>query len=230
MRTTSLQSKLLRRSVAAATAGVLGLTVMTAYAPDARADTVSPTGKGIVGGALLGGEVVMIIESIAGVRAGWAYLVGGGVGAIGGGIGGYFVEKGSTDGRVPVYMLAGGLALVIPAIVLTLNATRYMPDESATEDTAPTGPAAEPGAAGGSPVQGTSPAATPPPAPAPSTPPPASPGPPHVPLSLLDVHEGSLRMGVPVPNVKPMWSTAQMKEYGLQQGTELHMPVFSATF
>jgi hypothetical protein len=73
---------------------------------------------------LLGAEVVTIIESIAGVRPGWAYAVGAIVGAGGGGVGGYFVEQGSTDGKVPMYMLAGGLALIIPSVVLTLNATR----------------------------------------------------------------------------------------------------------
>src|SRR5258708_27268259 len=136
--------------VAAAT--LLGATVLTGSAGDAHADTVSPTGKGIAGGALLGGEVVTIVEALAGARPVWAYGVGFLVGAGGGGVGGFFIEQSSTDGRVPTYMLAGGLALVIPAIVLTLNATRYLPEEGATEDRAPTGPAPEPGTPGGSSV------------------------------------------------------------------------------
>jgi hypothetical protein len=183
-----------RRSaaVAAALAGLTLGTVMTAHAPDARADEVSPSGKGIVGGALLGGEVVTIVEAIAGVRSTAAYLVGGGLGAVGGGVGGYFIEQGSSDGRVPVYMLAGGLALIIPAVVLTLNATRYMPDEQATEDKAPTntGPEANPGASGGTSVQlgpnssgagattgGSVNTTTSPTPPAPTTPPPTTPAP-----------------------------------------------------
>src|SRR6185437_1526517 len=125
-------------------------------------------------------------------ESGWAYVIGGGLGAAGGGIGGYFIEQGSSDGKLPVYLLAGGLALIIPTLVLTLNATRYHPAENATEDRAPTNaPAADPGKIGGSVV---SPPATEAPAtvapgpgasPAPVTP--AAPVPPQAPQSLLDV-------------------------------------------
>src|SRR5207249_3746279 len=86
----------------------------------------------------------------------------------------YFVEKGSTDGKAPTYMLAGGLALIIPALVLMLNATRYMPAEGAVEDNAPTAPAAEPGVPGGS-VMGPPDVAAPPPPPAPESPAPTNP-------------------------------------------------------
>ena len=39
-------------------------------------------------------------------------------------------------------MLAGGLALVIPAVVLSLDATRFRPEEGATEEQelCPSGP------------------------------------------------------------------------------------------
>lgn len=130
----------------------------------ARADNVSPTGKGIAGGAMLGGEVVTMVESIVGVRAGWAYAVGALVGAGAGGFGGHLIENGSSDGKAPVYMLAGGMALLIPAIVLTLNGTRYQPEEGATEDRTPAGPPAEPGTPGGGVVA--------PPAASPAAPPP----------------------------------------------------------
>jgi len=214
-------------------------------ASPAHADEVSPKGKGITGGALLGAEVVTIVESLIGVRNGWAYIGGAAAGAIGGGIGGYFVEQGSSDGRVPVYMLAGGLALVIPAVVLTLNATRYMPDETATEDKgAPTeGPPADPGRAGGSavsPTGGTPGVSAPPPpvSPPPSTPPTPAPPPqarPPIPDALLHLdvdptHRAGVRMGVPVPTVKPMWSSAEQKQYGFAQGTEMRLPVVKVSF
>src|SRR2546421_6986453 len=164
-------ARMLRPGVLA-TAVLFGAATVAAPLRDARADNVSPTGKGITGGALLGAEVVTIVESLVGVRAGWAYGVGALVGAGGGGVGGYFVEKGSTDGKAPTYMLAGGLALIIPAVVLVLNATRYVPAEGAVEDNAPTAPAAEPGVPGGS-VTGEPPdvATPPPPAPPPANPP-----------------------------------------------------------
>lgn len=243
---TIARRSLTMRIASLATAAVVGATVLTAGARPALADEVSPKGKGIVGGALLGAEVVTIVESLAGVRQGWAYGVGAGLGAIGGGVGGYFVEQGSSDGRAPVYMLAGGLALIIPAVVLTLNATRYMPDETATEDKgAPDLPPADPGKAGGNaatPAPGTAaPAAPAPSAPAPSAPAPA-PAPPQaappIPDALLHLNvepskrygAAGVRVGVPVPVMKPMWSQTEQKQYGLAQGTEMRMSIVRVTF
>ena len=54
----------------------------------AHAEEVSPDGKGIAGGALLGAELVVFVEAIAGVHSGTAYLLGAGGGAIAGGVGG----------------------------------------------------------------------------------------------------------------------------------------------
>jgi MFS family permease len=230
MRKTAPRSPNQKRGVLALSM-LLGASAMTMFVPAAQADEVSPTGKGIVGGALLGGEVVTITESLARVHPGWAYALGGGLGAVGGGIGGFFVEQNSSDGKAPVYLLAGGMALIIPALVLSLNATRYQPSESATEDKPPPGLApANPGVPGGSAVMGPdpAPAATPPP------PPPASPGPP---LSLLDVNVPSrrggrsgFRLGVPLPEVRQMYSTLEQKTYGLPQRSEVRMPVFNLTF
>jgi hypothetical protein len=207
-----------------------------APARSARADEVSPNGKGIVGGALLGAEVVTITEALAGVKPGWAYAVGAVVGGGGGGVAGHFIENGSTDGKVPMYMLAGGLALIIPAVVLTLNATRWQPEEGATEDNAPTGPAAEPGTVGGS-IVSPAPNVAPPPTAAPSAPtpalPPPAPAPPAPtppPQSLFDVHRGSLRLGVPVPDVRPVFSVAEQRQYGMHAETEYRMPMLHMTF
>jgi hypothetical protein len=197
-----------------------GVTAITATASDARADEISPTGKGIVGGGLLGAEVITIVEGVAGVRPGWAYWVGAIVGAGGGAVGGWAVEQAvNGDGTIPMAMLAGGLALIIPAIVVSLDATRFRPDEGATDDHPPAlGPSADPGAAGGSVV------GTPPPAPPPS----GAPAPP--PQSLLDVNTGDVRVGVPVPNVRPVWSLTEQRQYGLRAETEVRMPVLHVTF
>jgi hypothetical protein len=221
------------RSVCAM-AVLFGTSALVAPLREARADDVSPTGKGIAGGALLGAEVVTITESLVGVHAGWAYLVGGLVGAAGGGVGGYFVEQGSSDGRAPMYMLAGGLALVIPAVVLSLDATRYRPEEGATEDKAPVGPAAEPGVPGGSvggPPAGAPPAAAPGPAAPPAASPAPAPTPTPPPQSLLDIHQGAFRLGLPVPTVVPMFSALEAKQYGLSKNdAEVKMPVLHVAF
>ena len=232
------------RPAAAATAAIFGACVLVAPVRDARADNVSPTGKGIAGGALLGGEVVTIVESLAGVRAGWAYGVGALAGGAAGGVGGFFVEQGSTDGRVPMYMLAGGLGFIIPAIVLTLNATRFMPEEGATEDAVPTAPPAEPGTPTGgalspSPdVVAPVPPSPPPPAAAPNAPPQSRVVPNHrsngrefvLRPSLFDVREGGLRLGVPVPDVLAVFSVAEQRQYGMRSETELRLPVLHVAF
>jgi hypothetical protein len=220
------------------TAVVAAVLTTAAFAQDARADDVSPKGKGIAGGVLLGAEVVTITESLIGVKDGLYYAIGAGVGAVGGGIGGYFVEQNSSDGRVPIYMLAGGMALIIPAVVLMLNATRFKPSEEATEDRAPTGPAANPGQPGGSSVLGAEPGA---PAPNPTPTPPGGGGattpppgggtpPPPPPQSLLDVHTGTIRVGVPVPEMRQLYSVREQRELGVPQGAMLKMPVVHVTF
>ena len=240
-------------------AAVFGAITFFASSRDARADDLS-AGKGAAGGAFLGADVVTIVESLVGVHAGWAYGVGALVGAGGGGVGGYLIGKNSSDGKVPTYILAGGLALIIPALVLTFNATRYMPEEGATEDKAPTEPAAEPGAPGGSVTGGAPDVAAPPPptAPAPANPsppanppqslrpkaPPASPGLPGQPgqpghrganpagpaLSLVDLSPRALRIGVPVLDVHPTFTPEERRQYGMRDVAELRLPVLHVAF
>jgi hypothetical protein len=222
------------RPLAFTMAAVLGAAVVAAPVREARADNVSSTGNaasGIGGGALLGAEIPLIVEGIAGVHSGWVYLISAVVGAGGGAAGGFAIENSSSDGRASTYMLAGGLALVIPALVLTLNATRYQPEEGATEDRTP-GPAAEPGVPGGSSIT-TSPGVAPPPPPPP--PQPVAPPPPPPPQSLLDLRvrrgEGAFRMGVPVPEVRSSFSVAEARAYGLRDNpAELHLPVLHVAF
>jgi hypothetical protein len=209
----------------------------------AQAEEVSTTGKGIAGGALLGAEVVVITESLVGVKPTWAYLGGGGAGAVAGGVGGFLIERAVSDGHIPVYMLAGGLALIIPGVVLTLNATRYKPTEGAQEDKAPTNaPTPDPGKQGGSAVVGAE--QKPAPAPAPSgsgtgtTPAPAPSGgapkaPVQAPTSLLELNHSeqtTLRIGVPAPEVRPVFTTAERKQYGMGNVTEMRLPVVRFTF
>lgn len=229
------------------TTAAFGVATLTAYAKPAHADEIQGTPKAIIGGAFLGAEVVAIPMGIAGVRAGWAYAVFPGLGAIGGGIGGYFMDKAYDDAKTPAYgsafMLAGGMALIIPAIVLILNATRYHPNAEATEDRAPTGPAANPGQPGGSvvtpsssaPAAGGSAAAPADAAPAPSGGgAPAGGGDaakaPYVPLSLVDINDGAVRMGLPIPEVRYSYSLREVKEFGVPRTPEVRVPVFHVAF
>lgn len=222
--------------------------------PDyAQAEEVTPTAKGIVGGAFLGGELVVFGEALFGVRSTAAYLIGAGVGAAAGGVGGYFIEQAVDDGRIPAYMLAGGLALLIPAIVVTLDATRYMPSEGAREDKPVNVPPSDPGKPGGSSVVGAEPAAPPPASttpqtsPTPATPPGgATPEAPATPpggggtkapqarapqTSLINVQGNAFAVGVPVPEVRPMLGSVERARMGVEnRGSELRFPVVRVTF
>ncbi|WP_394822847.1 hypothetical protein [Pendulispora albinea] len=239
---TRRRPSMFRRAGALITAAAFATATLAATPGVARADEVKPDGKGIAGGALLGAEIVTIPMALFRVKSPWAYVIGGGLGAVGGGVAGHFIEQASfsNDGRPPTYMLAGGLALVIPAVILVLNATRYQPAEEPSEDRAPTnGPPADPGRAGGSVVlegggstsQPTAPT-TPPPSTTPAKPPSTgSSQPPALPMSLLDLHRTTgFRMGIPVPEVRESYSLAERKNLGVGQVTELRLPIFHATF
>lgn len=210
-----------RTLTALALSAAAGAATLTGGATDARADgPVTGTGKGIVGGALLGGEVVSVTMAAIGVQKGWPYFAFGGVGAIGGGIGGYFVEQ-AAPAEVPLYMLAGGMAFIIPTLVAVLNATSYQPPESDTNDPVTNEPAPEPPAPVGS-----------------VTIPRQAPGrrsarveaPPHIPLSLVDIHRGRLALGLPAIEIRPLYTEREMFEHGVKQGHEVRVPVLRAMF
>jgi hypothetical protein len=238
----------LTKEIRAVAMGAVAAAAIAAFPSDARADEVKPTAKGITGCALLGGELVVFGEAVFGVRSTAAYLIGAGAGVVAGGFGGWALEQGVSDGRIPAYTLAGGLALIIPALVVAFDMTRYMPTEGAREDRPVNVPAAEPGKPGGSSVvvPGGTPAPTPPPStespppatPPPSTTPPTTPPPAGggggapAPQSLFDIHRGDLRLGMPVPQMRPVFSATEQKTYALQGsgGTELRFPVVHVTF
>jgi hypothetical protein len=208
-----------------------GLTfaALGAFAPGAHAEEVGSRGKGIVGGALLGGEIVVIGMSVAGVKSTGAYLGGAAGGAAAGGVGGYFIENASTDGRVPIYILAGGLALIIPGVVLALNATRHQPTEGAQEDKPVDGPPPNPGKPDGAAVVGGEPP--------PSATPPAGGGggAPKAPLrapatSMIDYGDHELRLRLPVPDVRPVFSPQERKQYGMSQASEVRVPLVHVAF
>ncbi len=225
---------------------------------------VTPTGKGIAGGTLLGAEVVMIPIGIAGVDKWWAYLLGGGLGAAGGAVGGYFVETKATSNGQPLaepslYMLAGGLALIIPTVVLTLNATAYKPEveEGEVSSDEPGGDAApgggelpQPEGVPGEP--GVGPQPTPPGQPPAVSPGTVSPGMqppapgggggaknhkhrrPYLPPALLGIdligNQVALRPGIPAVDVKPLYSSKELSQYGVAQSTEVSFPMVSGRF
>jgi len=203
------------------------LMVLTQVAP-AHAEEINPSPKGIIGGGLLGAEVVMLGEAAFGMKSGWGYVIGGIVGAGGGALAGKYIQDGA-DAQVSVYMLAGGMALVIPTTVAVLSATAYAPPEDYTEDKP----------ASGAPVPE-------PPRPAPGAPPGGAsvpvqrsplalhyhwePAKLKLPVGLLDLDEGAFKVAMPAVEIRPLYRLDEMQKYGLEQKHELRVPVFSATF
>jgi len=231
--------------------GVVAVLVVSAWTTNARAQTgpvadeVDPTAKGIIGCALLGAEAALIVESVAGVRNGWALGLIPLATGIGGGIGGYFLEQ-NADAEWSVAMLVAGMALAIPTTIIVLKSTAYSSDmeegwvdrseetsepapttgdteETSVERTSEPPPAptegsgeAPPPAEGGG---GTEPA----PAPEGGTTPPG-------PSSLLRIAPGTLSIGLPAIGVVSSYSTDEVRRFGLTQRTELRVPLLTASF
>ena len=95
----------------------------------ARADKVTNNGaKGCVGLGLLAGELVVTIEAVAGVKKAWILAVTGLVAAGGGAVGGYFAETSpgaEKGGQVGVGLLAGGMAFLVPTMIIATHMTRF---------------------------------------------------------------------------------------------------------
>lgn len=239
------------------TLATLSLVPLTAHA---QTKEVSTTGKGVVGGTLLGAEAVLAVESAFKVQPTWAYVVGGLGGGAAGGVGGYFIEK-SASPRTTLFMLAGGMALAIPVTVAVLSATAYEPPASYTQDRAPADepiaeppqPAATPTLAPSTAPTTTSPAGnevTAPPASPPVVVPPAAPPSPtgslhrhkalarrtlpldyHLsPPALIGVSSQALTLGVPAIELRDVYSRNEIAMFGVTQATEVRVLVLNFLF
>jgi len=219
-----------KRLTAAAVAAASFAAVLAGSPTEARADgPVTPTGKGMVGGGLLGAEVVCITMGAIGVEKGWPYFVFGAVGAAGGVVGGYFVEQATATGPAEpaLFMLAGGLGLVIPTLIVSLNATHYKPPETDRQNEPATNePAKE------SPTPAAAPGSAPPPSPTTRRDHkgPAVAAIPHIPVSMFDMYKGKLALGVPALEVRPLYTPREVWQYGVSQGNEVRVPLFQAMF
>lgn len=111
------------------------LVAVTLAAPRAHAQgEVKAMGKGLVGLGLLSGELVLSIEALAGVKHPAALAVPTIVAAGGGAVGGYFIDKKVNNPSVSVALLACGMALFLPAIVIAVAKTKYVSEKDLAED------------------------------------------------------------------------------------------------
>jgi hypothetical protein len=184
-------------------------------------DQASPTGKGIAGGALLGAELVLVIEAAADVEPAWAYVVGGLAGAAGGGVGGYFIEQ-EGEPKLPILMLAAGMAFAIPTTVAVLSATAYEPPLDTVEDQPPSDePVADPPrSVGALPTSGAT---------APRARKSAARHRPTLP-ALIDVEPERISLSVPAVELREVYSRKEVASFGLTQATEVRIPVLNVLF
>lgn len=212
----NLLKSLLKCSIAGATAVSLLAAEGEASAQTAPVQQgINPEGKGIVGTALLGGEVVITIMGAAGLRDWWPYLVFGGLGAVGGGIGGWAIDNEVRSPELSIGLLAGGLVMLIPSTVVMVNALSQSPPEVQKQKQDEGDPAKKE------------------PAPQPQQPgqPPAKAGRPRLfPGAMLGLVKGEVLPGVPAVGVGPLYTQRQIQTYGVEQGVEVKLPVFEARF
>jgi hypothetical protein len=128
-------------SVRAALGLMLGFSLATVAAP-ARASDTKDRAKGVAGGMLLGSEVVCMTGAAFGLEPAWAYGIGAAAGAALGGWAGYGLA-GSTSARPSSFLLAGGIALVIPTLISMITATHLQEPETLRQEEPADPPAPE---------------------------------------------------------------------------------------
>ena len=118
-----------------ASAAVFAVTP-AAHAQEGEQIRSSP--KGLIGLGLIGAELGLVIPAAAGLDDTWALVTFPILGATGGALAGHFLIDDNDQEELGVAMLVSGLALVVPALVLTLTLTAYDPDDDEGMEEAPT--------------------------------------------------------------------------------------------
>ena len=95
--------------------------------PASRAQEITARGVGVIGGIVAGAESVLVVESIIRVKPLWPWLALPAVGAIGGGIGGYKLEKASRGGAIA--LLITSMVGVIPTMIAVSSARSFHPED-----------------------------------------------------------------------------------------------------
>ncbi len=98
-------------------------------AQETEAAQVDASPKGLIGLGLIGAELGLVIPAAAGLDDTWALITFPAVGALGGALAGHFLIDNNNREKAAVAVLVGGLALVVPSVVLTLALTAYDPDD-----------------------------------------------------------------------------------------------------
>jgi hypothetical protein len=208
-----------RPLVAVAAAILLALALAS---PRAHAQKeVSSMGKGIVGLGLLSFELVISIEALAGVKHPAALAVPSIVAAGGGAVGGYFIDK-LDNPEASVALLACGLALFLPSIVITVAKTKYVSEKDLAEDVSVTvaGEDEEEDEEGEEGTETEAEAASP-------EPEAKAPGAVH---AMVDVSRSHVQIGVPPLEVYGLFSDDELHFLARNQGVEYRLSLLHVAF
>ena len=213
------------------TAGMLA--AVATISGHASAD-VSPSGKGIAGGVLLGAELTVFTEGLLGVQSGWAYAVGAGAGAAGGGAAGFLLED-TDSAAVPMAMLTTGMALMIPATIVVMSSTRYTPSETpADQDQAASSHGSQTEQrTGNQQTAAHHPTLSQPRTMASAAPSPYSNAALRFPMSAISLdmwQTPTLRLSLPAVEIRDSYTAEEIAVFGVEQKTELRIPVFDLVF
>jgi hypothetical protein len=161
--------------------------------------------KATIGGALLGAELVIAVEAAIDVDPWWWYAVGGGLGAVGGGVGGYFIDR-TDNPEVSMSLLVGGMVFAVPATLAMVNARTFKPEQNPVVDSASQSAAQR--------AEDRYYLAA------------------HRPIpSLVDVRDqGKLSLRVPAVSVAPVFSQEARQMHSLPTAMSVRVPVFHLSF
>ena len=207
-----------RPLIAVAAAVLLALALA---APRAHAQKeVSAMGKGIVGLGLLSGEVVLSVEALAGVKNPWALAIPTIVAMGGGAVGGYFIDK-LDKPEASVALLACGMALFLPSIVIAVAKTKYVSEKDLAEDVSITVAGEDEEEAGEEETETEAEAAEPP------EPEAKAPGAVH---AMVDVSRSQVQIGVPPLEVYGLYGDEELHFLARNQGVEYRLSLLHVAF
>lgn len=194
----------------------------TAAAQPAEPQRIDASPKGLLGLGFIGAELGLTIPALAGLDDTWALIVFPIVGAGGGAVAGHYAIDNRGNEKAAVATLTLGLALVVPALVLTLWATRYDPDDEDAIESSTSGEeeeAAEGQSDEAAPAEEAAPSA----AVTPTTTARAGTG-------LLRFGQGGLQLGLPGVSLVPSYTLEELTLFGGEQTNEVRLSLFTGAF
>lgn len=192
---------------------------------EAQVAVVQSLPKGTIGFGLMGVELGLIVPAIFGARDWWPYLVFPVLGGAGGAVGGYFFDVATRNQpEISVAMMAVGVALLVPAIIGTLALTAYTPpseSQQSDEDMTVEGRGEDSVEAVQDDSSGESPQSS---------------------LErrvralyaggpgLLRFHRGAVLLSAPVVSSLPTYTAEELERLHVSPGSDVVVPVVSASF